>query len=81
MIKVSQPVVGIGMTVTATVQYQMKEIDSEKIVLSEIISRPYTAKFSDAVIAVYRLQKANEGAARQNIKAFIDRLSNLNLSM
>ena len=38
-------------------------------------------EFSDAVIAVYRLQKANEGAARQNIKAFIDRLSNLNLSM
>jgi len=73
--------IGLGMTVNATVKYQMKEIDSGKIVLSEIISRPYTAKFSDAVIAVYRLQKANEGAARENIKAFIDRLSNLNLGM
>jgi|TARA_B110000971_G_scaffold141605_1_gene144777 hypothetical protein len=81
MIKVSQPMIGLGMTVNATVKYQMKEIDSGKIVLSEIISRPYTAKFSDAVIAVYRLQKANEGAARENIKAFIDRLSNLNLGM
>jgi hypothetical protein len=39
----------------------------------------YTAKFSDAFIALERLKLANEGAGRENITELIDRLYKLDL--
>ena len=48
-------------------------------VWSETFETTYRAKLSDAFIAAERLQKANEGSVRTNIKEGIKRLSILSL--
>ena len=48
-------------------------------VWSEAFKTTYRAKFSDALVAAERLQKANEGAVRTNIREGIRRLSALDL--
>ena len=80
MLQVDQPLVGFNLTVTAKVQYTLKETNSGSIVYSRFIIRPYTAVLSETIFLQKRLRKANEGAARENIKAFIDQLYSLNLT-
>jgi hypothetical protein len=73
--KLSQPLFGIAMEVTAAVNYQLNKIGTAQSILNEVVTTPYTAKFSDALVAVKRLRLANEGAIRENINAFLTRLS------
>lgn len=78
--RVDQPMVGVSLTVTSTVQYTLVERASGKTVFDETISAPYTAKFSDAVFGFERLKLANEGSIRANIERLIQRLSSLALT-
>lgn len=72
--KIDQPFVGLDMTVTASVNYVLTERATGKSVYTKTITRPYTAKFSDAFMGVERLRVANEGAAKVNIQQLIDDL-------
>jgi hypothetical protein len=74
-----QPVLGIDMTVTASVNYSMVERATGKEVFQKTLATPYTAKFSDAFAGVERLKLANEGAIRTNISQLIDELSRLKI--
>ncbi|GAB5503834.1 hypothetical protein [Pyruvatibacter sp.] len=70
-----QPLVGFSFTVTAVVDYNVSTPDGQRA-FSEVIRTPFTAGVSDAFLGVERLRIANEGAIKENIKAFITRLSN-----
>jgi hypothetical protein len=69
-----QPLIGLDMTVTSTVNYTIRDMGSKTVWFDENISASYTATFSDAFVALTRLKLANEGSIRENITAFIDDL-------
>ena len=70
--KLKQPVLGgIDLKVTSTVKYELTKVSTGETVMSEVIETPYTAKFSDAFIAVERLKLANEGSIKSNIERLI----------
>jgi hypothetical protein len=77
LLGLSQPAAGFDLTVTAHVNYKVFDPSGQPLVL-ETIDAPYTAAFSDALIAVERLKKANEGAIRLSIEKFFDKLSESN---
>jgi len=79
MLEVDQPWGGLDMTVIATVRYVLIDKLSGEEIYNRIIAIPYTAEFSEAFLAMERLRKANEGAARVNIKEFVDDLYNLRI--
>lgn len=77
--KVEQPILGISMTVTATVRYTVTERATGKDVFAKTITVPYTASFGDALLGVERLRLANEGAIRENITQLIDDIFRLDI--
>jgi hypothetical protein len=74
LIELKQPLVGLSLTVTARVKYSLSEAAGGKVIWEKEITTPYTAKMGDAFVAVKRLQLANEGAIRENIKQFVEQL-------
>lgn len=70
----NRPIVGLDMTVTSKVHYSAKSTSDQKVIFDDVVAASGTAKFGDALIAVQRLQLANEASMKENIKAFIDRL-------
>ena len=77
MLELDQPIAGFDMTVTAKVRYIIFDKKTDEKLFDESLGIPYTATIGDAFYGVKRLQLANEGAIRENIKAFIDRLYDL----
>lgn len=71
---VQQPMMGISMTVTATVSYSLVERATGKEVINRRISLPFTASFDSAFVGTERLRLANEGAVRVNIAKLIEEL-------
>lgn len=80
LLSLKQPLFGVDMTVTATVQYVVTETLSGKKVFEETLTTPYTATMGDAFVGTKRLQMANEGAIRVSIETLIEKLDQLNLS-
>jgi hypothetical protein len=74
LLEVKQPIAGFDLTVTTVIDYNLKRADGRSV-FRKVITTPYTAAFSDSLIAVTRLKKANEGSVRANIKAFIAALN------
>jgi len=74
LVSLHQPIMGFDMTVTSTVEYTLLPAGQTTPVLDETIVAPYTANFSDALVAGERLKLANEGAMRANIHEIIFRL-------
>ncbi|MDQ1244964.1 MAG: hypothetical protein QG565_1305 [Campylobacterota bacterium] len=77
LLELDQPFAGFDMTVTAKVRYIIFNKKTEEKLFEESLGIPYTATVGDAFLGVKRLQLANEGAIRENIKAFIERLYSL----
>jgi hypothetical protein len=73
MQKVDQPLIGFDLEVTSTVRYVLQH-PQNGIVFDEVIVYAHTQDFSSSFLAVKRLQLANEGAIRNNIGAFIQKL-------
>ncbi len=73
--KVEQPSYGLDLIVTITAKYTLIESKNHNIIFDKIITTPYTATFSNAFLAVKRLELANEGAAKKNIQTFLVELS------
>ncbi|MGJ8678040.1 MAG: hypothetical protein ACSHX0_11025 [Akkermansiaceae bacterium] len=74
MLSVKQPAIGISFTVYTQVQYSLTKRSNKQQVVNEVIDANYTAKMSDSIVGVKRLKLANEGAAKENIKAFLNKL-------
>lgn len=79
LLSLKQPLFGMDMTVTATVQYVVTDTQSGQSVFEETLITPYTATVSDAFVGTKRLQLANEGAIRVNIETLIGKLEKLSL--
>ncbi len=71
LIEVDQPAVGFDMTVGSTVDYKVYNKTDDTLFYQKVITASYTADFSDALIAVKRLQLANEGSIKENISRFL----------
>jgi hypothetical protein len=69
-----QPLMGFDVTVSAKVDYRVTKKDASELAFGNTVDSKYTAAFSDAYVGVERLRLANEGAIRNNIKTFLDRL-------
>ncbi len=74
LLGLDQPVIGFDFTVTARVHYVLIEKENGNVVFEQDIVSPYTADFSDSLVAVERLRLANEGAVKANIEMFIQSL-------
>ncbi|HTM82152.1 hypothetical protein [Asticcacaulis sp.] len=70
LVQLKQPMMGLDMTVTATVKYTLTNTAGDVVWTKDIVS-PYTAKMSDAFVGVKRLQLANEGAIKANIEQLV----------
>lgn len=77
LLGLQQPGVGFDMTVTAHVNYKVFQPSGDPLLLATVDS-PYTANFSDALVGVERLKKANEGAIRTSIGDFLVKLRDTN---
>lgn len=73
LLGLSQPIAGFDMTVTSHVNYKVYDAKAQPLVL-ETIDAPFTATMSDAFVGAERLRLANEGAIRQSIQKFFDKL-------
>ena len=77
ILQVSQPLLGIDMTVTTHVRYSLLDAGSRKEIFSKVITASHTARFSEAFSGAERLRLANEGAAKANIQLLTEELLRL----
>jgi len=77
--RITQPVIGLDFKMVMLAKWTLTERAQQKIIWSDSIKSRYTAKLGDAFVAAERIQKANEGVARENIKKGIYELSLLQL--
>jgi hypothetical protein len=73
LLGLSQPAIGLDLTVTSHVNYKVYDPSGRPLLLATV-DAPYTAKMSDAFVAVQRLKLANEGSIRVSIEQFLDKL-------
>jgi hypothetical protein len=73
LLGLSQPALGLDMTVTSHVNYKVYDRSGQPF-LMETIDAPYTAKFSDSLVGVKRLRMANEGSIRESIQRLLEKL-------
>ena len=71
LLEVDQPILGFDVTVTSVANYRLIEVATGETVFEETVTTPFTADFSSTFYGVERLRLANEGAMRENIRAFI----------
>lgn len=79
LLKVEQPLFGFSTTVTTHIHYRLMDSHSRKLVYDQTLVTPYTATMSDSFFGIRRLRLANEGSAKENIKALISALEQLDL--
>jgi len=79
ILKYDQPWLGADIDIRMETKWELTNAKSLVPVFSETFETTYRAKLTDALIAAERLQKANEGSVRTNIKEGIRRISMLNL--
>lgn len=74
LVSLQQPMFGLDMTVTATVQYAVTDAKTGAVVWQEAVATPHTATMGDAFAGTTRLRLANEGAMRKNIAVVVEKL-------
>lgn len=74
LLGVSQPAFGFDLTVNTHVNYTLRKKDTEETYFATSINASHTATVGDAFIAIVRLQLANEGSIRENIRQFLQQL-------
>lgn len=74
LLEVDQPIFGLDLTVKTLIRYEVIDKQSGKTIFDQNIPADHTATFGDSPFAIQRLRLANEGAAKNNIAAFIDML-------
>jgi hypothetical protein len=81
LVRVDQPFAGFNMTVTSVVHYTIKEVRSGAVLIDEDVEAQHTATVGDAFVGTTRLQLANEGSARKNIAALIERMNKIQVGV
>lgn len=80
LLKLQQPMFGLDLKVITSVNYIIVDNKTKEVLFDEIIDAAHTATFGDAFDAVTRLKIANEGSGKNNIKIFLEQLSELDVS-
>ncbi len=75
----TQPSFGFSFTVEMEAVWSLAHADSKKVLMRESIRSSFTATTGDAFAGTTRLRIATEGAAQENIRRGIKKLSQLNL--
>jgi hypothetical protein len=75
LLDVHQPLVGLNMTVTARINYELVDTVNGQPTEETTIETEFTSPFGDAFAADERTRLANEGAVRENIREFIEWVS------
>jgi|tagenome__1003787_1003787.scaffolds.fasta_scaffold20863017_2 hypothetical protein len=75
LLDVHQPLMGLNMTVTAKVKYELVDAVNGQPNQERTIDTEFTSPFGDAFAADERTRLANEGAIRENIGEFLEWLS------
>ena len=75
----AQPSFGFSFTVKMEAVWSLAHADSKKVLMRESIRSSFTATMGEAFAGVTRLRIATEGAAQENIRLGIKKLSQLNL--
>ncbi len=75
ILNLQQPVFGFNMTVTIETAWKLTNMKDGSTVMNENLINSYTATVNDAFAAVARLRLANEGAARENIRDALKKIS------
>ena len=76
---VEQPIFGLDLTVTTTVDYTLLDASDGEKIFHKMLTAGYTATVNQSFYGVERLKIANEGAARENIRSLLDQLRLLEL--
>lgn len=71
MVELQQPIMGLDLSVTSRIQYQVTS--NGRVVFNDTVSATGTGTMSDAFAAVERLRVANEKSIKENIKQFLQR--------
>jgi hypothetical protein len=71
LVDMKQPLIGLDLEVSATVDYRLVSLADGTVVFAQRVPSRFTAGLSSAMVAVVRLRLANEGAIRENIRAFL----------
>jgi len=75
----TQPLMGMSLTVDMEVSYTLVDSVTGNALWQQHIATSHTATGSDSIIAATRLRLANEAAARKNIEAAIAAMGKLGL--
>jgi hypothetical protein len=74
ILDLEQPLVGLDITVTATIRYVAGPVTGGPPVFDGTVAASGTASLGSSLLASERLRKANEAAVRANIQSFMERL-------
>lgn len=75
ILDLQQPIFGFNMTVTIMTAWKLTNLKDGSTVMSESLSNSYTAAVGDAFAGVTRVRLATEGAARENIRDALKKIS------
>ena len=75
ILNLQQPLFGFNMTVTIETAWRLINLKDGGTVMSENLINSYTAMVDDAFAGATRLRLANEGAARENIRDALKKIS------
>jgi hypothetical protein len=75
ILKLDQPFFGASMTVKMETAWRLVRAGSDEAILEADIASSHTTGASEAFVGATRVRLANEGAARENIRIGIERLS------
>jgi hypothetical protein len=71
LLDIHQPLVGLNMTVTAKVNYELADAVNGQPTEETTVETEFTSPFGEAFAADERTRLANEGAIRENIGEFL----------
>lgn len=70
----AQPLMGFNMTVRARARYRLARVADGSVVHESEVDSSFTATAASSALGVERLRLANEGAIRENIRQFLEKL-------
>lgn len=73
-----RPTFAASVTIKMEAAWRLKRADNSSVVWQESIKSEHTATMSDAMVGATRWKMAEEGTARNNIRAGLDKIGKLN---
>lgn len=80
LVQVDKPMFGFDMTTTTQILYKLQDTSTKTVLLEEKVTAAHTATVSDAFVGSARVKLANEGSARKNIAAALEKVNAVKVS-